>query len=163
MNQIWAPWRLEYVGKNKKNRCVFCKILKENAEKDSKNLIIKRFQHCFAVLNKFPYNNGHMMVVPNRHIAQLDHLTNKETTDLHQATLIILKILKKTLKPHGFNIGINLGKFAGAGIEKHLHTHIVPRWCGDTNFMPIISNTKVIPQSLEMLYNQLIKCLHEKK
>ena len=116
-----------------------------------------RSKHCFVLLNTFPYNNGHLMIVPNRHIASLDLLSTDEMFDINQVLIVMVKILSKILHPHGFNIGMNLGRIAGAGIDKHIHMHIVPRWSGDTNFMPVIANTKVVSQSLNELQSQIKK------
>ena len=157
MDNIWAPWRIKYVTKTKKTSCVFCKIGKQKCDK--KNLVLWRTKYCFAILNLFPYNNGHAMIVPNRHIRSLEKLSDVELLDLSKNLIKLKKLLKKTLKPHGFNIGINLGKNSGAGIEEHLHIHIVPRWQGDTNFMPVTARTKVISQSLKELYEKCQKQL----
>ncbi len=150
MNRLWAPWRIKYVAKIPKKGCVFCKAYKE--KRDRKNFLVLRSLHSFVMLNIFPYNNGHLLIIPNRHIAEPEELKKEEYEDLYKVVIRMLKILKRGLKPHGFNIGINLGLNAGAGIEKHLHIHIVPRWRGDTNFMPVISKTKVVSQGLKDLY-----------
>ncbi|MCM8786980.1 MAG: HIT domain-containing protein [Candidatus Omnitrophica bacterium] len=155
MENIWAPWRINYVTQKKFAKCIFCSSYK--SQNDKKNFVLLRSNECFVMLNIFPYNNGHLMIAPNRHIAEFKELTKAEIIDIHQTSSKILSILEKALKPDGFNIGINIGRAAGAGIVSHLHIHIVPRWVGDTNFMPIISNTKVISQSLVDLYNLLKK------
>ena len=163
MDRIWAPWRMNYikplrkssVSKGRSGECLFCRIVKE--KNDEKNLIIKRNKFSFSVLNKFPYNNGHLLVVAKRHLADITDLNEKEIVDLFNLISESKNILDKALKPQGYNIGINLGKISGAGIEKHLHIHIVPRWLGDTNFMPITASTKVIPQSLDALCKKLKK------
>ncbi|MCM8774362.1 MAG: HIT domain-containing protein [Candidatus Omnitrophica bacterium] len=154
MDRLWAPWRIDYVTKKNKGNCIFCKAYRDNKDKD--NLIFYRSKYCFALLNLFPYNNGHTMIVPNRHVGEPDKLRDEEFLDIIHTKIKVLSILKKVLKPNGFNIGINIGKDAGAGIKNHLHIHIVPRWAGDTNFMPVIFNTKIISQSLEELYKKLI-------
>ena len=157
MNNLWAPWRIRYISQKKGKGCIFCKIFHENLDK--KNFIILRSTYCFAVLNTFPYNNGHVMIVTNRHIKSLEKLKDSEILDISKTLIKIKKVLTKTLKPKGFNIGINLDRVAGAGIEGHLHIHIVPRWIGDTNFMPVLAKTKIISQSLKELYIKLKKDL----
>jgi len=157
LNKIWAPWRINYIRQKKTKGCVFCRILRE--KNDRKNFIVLRSAHCFVVFNTFPYNNGHMMVVCNRHIKSLEELKDSELIDMNKTLIKVKSALKKTLKPDGFNIGVNIGISAGAGIEKHLHIHLVPRWQGDTNFMPVTADTKIISQSLKALYSQLKKRL----
>ncbi|HIE36350.1 MAG TPA: HIT domain-containing protein [Candidatus Omnitrophica bacterium] len=161
MNRIWAPWRIKYITQKKNKGCIFCNAYRN--KKDKENFVIYRSLKCFVLLNIFPYNNGHLMVVLNRHISSLEKLNDEEILDINKTIIKMIKVLKKILKPQGINIGINIGKIAGAGIENHLHFHIVPRWLGDTNFMPVLSNTKVISQSLRELYNQIKKCLREEK
>ncbi|MDD3296656.1 MAG: HIT domain-containing protein [Candidatus Omnitrophica bacterium] len=155
MNKLWAPWRSQYIHRRKNPGCIFCQIFRE--DKDAKNFVLARYRHCFAVLNTFPYNNGHILIVSNRHAGSLEKLKPAEILDMHKLLLTATDSLKKTLKPDGFNIGINIGENAGAGIKDHIHIHIVPRWAGDTNFMPIITDTKIISQSLEELYRLLVK------
>jgi len=152
-----------YIVQNKKEKgCVLCRIYREKRE-DSKNFVVYRSKYCFALLNIYPYNNGHTMIVINRHVKSLEKLEKSEFLDLLETIVKTQNVIKKILKAEGFNIGMNIGKVAGAGIESHLHLHIVPRWHGDTNFMPIIGNTKVIPQSLKEVYKNMRKCLQEKK
>ncbi len=152
---LWAPWRLGYILGEKPAGCVFCHMPKENDDK--KNHILYRGETCYVVLNLFPYNNGHLMVCPFRHTSEYDELTIDELTESAELTKKCVLVLKEAFKPHGFNIGINQGKVAGAGIEEHLHIHIVPRWEGDFNFMPVTSQTKVIPQHLSTTYDTLLK------
>lgn len=152
MDRLWAPWRSKFVRGTKKKRCIFC--LKNNP--DNKRFIVKKSKHSFALLNIYPYNNGHVMVSPYRHAKDLKALEDKELLDLIKLVRDMQCLLDKKLKPHGFNIGINVGEAGGAGYRHHLHIHIVPRWNGDTNFMPVIGNTKVVPQSLEELYKLLV-------
>jgi len=162
LDKLWAPWRIKYVSNPNKDRgCIFCKLFKD--KKDASNLIVLRSRYCFAILNKYPYNNGHMMIVPNHHVKDLEKLSREEVLDLAATTIKTKNIIKDMLHPDGFNIGINIGKVSGAGVKSHLHIHIVPRWNGDTNFMPVINNTKVISQSLKDLYKNLKRCLKEKK
>ena len=156
MDQIWAPWRLKYItkiAKKKSGGCVFCRILKE--KKDKQNLVLCRTKYCYAVMNLYPYNNGHILILPNRHVNDLSKLKKDEREDLMDLLQTIKSILNKTIRPQGYNIGINLGKVAGAGFPGHLHIHIVPRWKGDVNFMPVTAQTKVISQSLKLLHQKL--------
>jgi len=157
LNRIWAPWRIKYITSEKKKVCIFCKAYKE--KKDKKNLVIFRSDYSFVLFNKFPYNNGHILIAPYRHIANFEELNDSEVYDLHKLLVKMICVFKKAIKPQGFNIGVNLGKVSGAGIEDHLHMHLVPRWMGDTNFMPVISDTKIISQSLEDLYIKIKKYL----
>ncbi len=156
MNQIWAPWRKKYVVVKKKfSGCIFCRSLHSPEKKDPKNLLLHRSRHAFLMLNLYPYNNGHLLLMPNRHVPTLEKLKDQERLDLFRLLDRAVHALQKTFHPQGFNIGINLGHFAGAGIPTHLHIHIVPRWKGDTNFMPVITGTKVISDSLRGVYKAL--------
>jgi ATP adenylyltransferase len=155
MQRLWAPWRSKYVKSKKEKGCIFC--LKPKAKKDKENYIVKRGKHAFVILNIYPYNNGHAMIAPYRHVGELDKLKKEELIEIMELTQEMIRRLKKVLKPHAFNCGFNLGDVAGAGYADHLHIHIVPRWQGDTNFIPVIGDTKVIPQSLNDLYDRLIK------
>ena len=165
MDKLWAPWRVKYITRlkdqGKKSRCVFCKISRE--KNDKKNFIFLRTDRCFSVLNIYPYNNGHVLIVPYRHVDDPAKLRKEERDDLFELLLSTKTILEKTMKPGGYNIGINLGRTAGAGFPGHIHIHIVPRWAGDANFMPVTASTKVISQSLETLFDRLYRCVHEKK
>ena len=136
---------------------------KENKRKKGKSLFPFESKFSLVLLNAFPYNNGHLLIAPKKHVSSLEKLKEEELLDLIKTVKKMLTILRRVLKPDGFNIGINIGKEAGAGIDKHLHIHIVPRWRGDVNFMPICSNTKVIPQSLKETAQKLKRCLQEKK
>ena len=155
MNKIWAPWRIRYVQQKKAKGCIFCCAHK--AKDDAKNFIVVRSTHCFVMLNIFPYNNGHLMIISNKHTPSLDKLADEEILDINKTLIRMTSVLKRVLKPEGFNVGINIGKLAGAGIERHVHWHLVPRWLGDTNFMPVVAETKVISQSLLELYTQIKK------
>jgi ATP adenylyltransferase len=148
MDKLWAPWRINYVQAKKKPGCIFC------AHARSAHLVFAT-EHSLCLLNIFPYNNGHVMIAPRRHVADLAELKDNEVLDLFGAVKTVEKLLKQLLRPQGFNIGINLGEAGGAGIPGHLHIHIVPRWKGDTNFMPVLNNTKVISQSLQELLKRL--------
>lgn len=156
MDKLWAPWRIQYIANAKKQKgCLFCRAVKERSDRE--NLLLYRSDYVFCMLNKFPYNNGHLMVSPYRHLGQIDKLNQDEVVDLFAALSKMQALLKETLKPDGFNVGINLGRVAGAGIPHHLHMHVVPRWKEDTNFMPVVFDTKIISQSLDALYGQLHK------
>ncbi|RPJ06466.1 MAG: HIT domain-containing protein, partial [Deltaproteobacteria bacterium] len=140
MESLWAPWRMDYILGEKEKGCFFCRRPAE--ERDEENLILLRGREAFVMMNKFPYNNGHLMIVPNRHCVDMEDLTDGESSELFDLMKISVKVLKSALRPHGFNLGINIGTAGGAG-EAHLHFHIVPRWTGDTNFMPVIGETKI--------------------
>ena len=154
MKRLWAPWRIEYIQKKSKG-CIFCKTSK--SKQDRKNFIVHRSKYCFAILNIYPYTNGHIMVAPYRHVRDIDKLKENELLDLLNVMKLVKKKLDKFLKPTGYNMGMNVGRVGGAGFDKHLHIHIVPRWRGDINFMPIIAETKVISQSLREVYSKLKK------
>lgn len=155
MDKLWAPWRATYINKisKKLNGCVFCRILKQKT--DAKNHVVVRKETCYAVLNIYPYNNGHMLIVPNRHVDDLSKLKKNERDELLDLLEEIKKLLDREMKPGGYNVGINLGRIAGAGFPGHLHIHLVPRWYGDVNFMPVTADTKVISQSLDALHKKL--------
>jgi ATP adenylyltransferase len=152
MDRLWAPWRAKYIRAIKTNKCIFCESVK------TKNgYVIRRTRHSISMLNIFPYNNGHMMIAPLRHIGEISHLKKVEVLDLFETLDYSKGLLNKVLKPDGYNIGINISTISGAGIPGHLHIHLVPRWRGDTNFMPVLFDTKIISQSLDELYKQLRK------
>ena len=148
MDTLHAPWRIEYIlsPKPELKEGLFTRIAQSSD--DEENLVVLRDRTCFALLNKYPYNGGHLMVVPYKEVPDLNGLTDEESADLWKLVRRCVNALTTVMKPDGFNIGINLGKVAGAGIAEHLHIHIVPRWNGDTNFMPVIANTGVVPQAL---------------
>jgi len=146
--------------KNEEPGCIFC--TKPAKDDDRKNFIIHRGEKCFVILNIFPYNNGHAMVVPYYHTADMSTLDDETMLEIMKMTSLTVDAIKSVMRPDGFNIGMNLGRTAGAGIDTHLHVHIVPRWNGDTNFMPVIGCTKVISESLEDTYNKLEKAFREK-
>ena len=155
MESLHAPWRIEYIlaPKPVREESLFTRIAQDN--NDEANYVIARDRTCYALLNTYPYTGGHLMVVPYKQAQDLDGLTDEELTDLLRLTRRCQAALKQVMKPEGFNIGLNLGKVAGAGIVEHLHVHIVPRWLGDTNFMPVLANTPVVPQALRELAGQL--------
>jgi len=145
---------MQYIRNIQKEKgCIFCNALKPKGRQN--RFVVKKAQHAFCILNIYPYNNGHVMIAPNRHVNDLDKLSAAERNDMMALTVTIEKALKKILHPDGFNVGMNIGDVAGAGIKEHIHLHIVPRWKGDTNFMPTLGGTKVISQSLEELYESL--------
>ncbi len=155
MKHLWAPWRIEYIEmpKEEGDNCIFCDKPAQN--RDAENLIVYRGETSFVIFNRYPYNNGHLMVVPFRHTSDLAELSAEEKLELMDLLIASQQALTEIMSPHGFNIGMNLGLVAGAGVKDHLHFHIVPRWNGDTNFMPVLSDTKVISEGLEQTYRKL--------
>ncbi|BCU70561.1 HIT family protein [Stygiolobus caldivivus] len=156
MDVLWAPWRSKYIleaSKKKDDTCIFCEFPKSNNDKG--HLIVFRAKYNFVILNAYPYNPGHIMVVPYRHVSSLELLSEEESSEMFFIIKRSLKVLRKVYSPDGFNIGANIGRVAGAGIDQHVHVHIVPRWNGDANFMPVIGNIKVLPELLEDTYNKL--------
>ncbi len=156
MEYLWAPWRMTYVNIAKANRekgCIFCDKPAQNT--DEANLILYRSSLNFVIMNSFPYNPGHLMVVPYRHLGHIEDLNPQEALDHFATVQKCVRLLTEVLQPAGFNTGMNLGRVAGAGIEDHVHTHIVPRWQGDTNFMPVMGDVRVIPEALAATYQKL--------
>ncbi len=154
MQRLWAPWRETYITKviqNLHKGCVFCKIVKEKKQ----NYIFLRGKLAYAVLNIYPYSNGHCLIIPYRHEGDISKLTQEEILDMMNLLIKTKDLLDRAMKPHGFNVGFNLGRLAGAGIPDHIHMHVVPRWSADHNFMPIVAGTKVISQSLKTIYQLL--------
>ena len=152
-DNLWAPWRSSYITGDKPVGCVFCEKLSE--DKDSDNLILHRGKSVAVIMNLFPYNSGHLLLIPYRHISDLTQLEEYESHEIDHLAKYSVTVIRQVMSPQGFNLGYNLGSAAGAGIESHLHKHIVPRWNGDTNFMPIIGGTKVISQDLYKTYELL--------
>jgi len=150
METMWAPWRIEYILKGKEDRCIFCAALS-----DQDDLTLFKGRVTMVTMNKFPYINGHLLVAPVRHISNLHQLDRSEMGDLLATVEQSVAILKTVMKPDGFNVGLNLGKVAGAGIEQHLHFHIVPRWLGDTNALTVFGEVRVIPEHIRATYNNL--------
>lgn len=149
MDQLWTPWRMHYILKEKQQPgCVFCAKAATPAE-DRENLVVARTTRAMLLLNIYPYSNGHLMAVPYAHVSRLTDLDDEEALDLMQLTRLAEEALQAAMAPQGFNVGINIGKVSGAGLADHLHIHIVPRWAGDTNFMTVIGNTRTIPEMLE--------------
>lgn len=164
MKRLFCPWRIKYVTSEKPKECIFCAKIKEN--KDEENLILLRGKYNFVILNLYPYNNGHLMIVPYEHTNDITKLNLEILSEMMYFTQITVETLKEVMNPHGFNIGFNIGEVAGAGIAEHLHLHIVPRWSGDTNFMFVLGETKVIPEDLHATYKKLrpvIMRIYEKK
>lgn len=155
MKRIWSPWRIEYIRGEKPDGCILCDKPRENA--DAENLILYRGEHCYIMMNRYPYNNGHLMVVPYDHIEMPTGLSPGAQMEMMSQMNMCLQTLREAMQPDGFNVGMNLGASAGAGIRDHLHVHIVPRWTGDTSFMPVVGETRVIVEALEACYESL-KC-----
>ena len=153
MKRIWAPWRMEYINQDKTDECIFCTLPK--TDDDEKTFILFQGKSCFVIMNIFPYNNGHLMVSPYRHLACITELDEGESREMTLLVQKCVEILRAAISPDGFNIGFNLGKCAGAGYDEHIHNHIVPRWGGDTNFMPVLAETKVHPEHLKDTFKKL--------
>jgi ATP adenylyltransferase len=162
MNRLWAPWRMKYIaeiGNKKEEGCIFC--TKPDVSDDKNNLIVLRGEKCFIILNAFPYTNGHLLIVPYVHTSELDALDEPTAAELWKFVVLGKKALTKAYKPDGFNIGMNIGRSGGAGIEQHLHLHIVPRWNGDVNFMSVMTDSRVISQGLGDTYDLLLPIFKE--
>ena len=153
MKRLWSPWRLEYILTEKGERCIFCEKIADNG--DQANYILHRGEKCYVMLNRYPYNNGHLMIIPYQHVPSLEQLEEDVLAEMMLMVNRSLQTLRRAMQPDGFNVGINIGKAAGAGIEEHVHIHVVPRWKADTNFMPIFSNTRGIPELLDETYRKL--------
>ena len=166
MEKLWSPWRSQYIetfnSKKEKEGCVFCKAVDESIE-DNKCHKVYDGKTCFAMLNLYPYNSGHLLVIPHKHYSKLSELSQNEIIEMMDVVQLAIKALESVMNPQGFNFGANLGKAAGAGIEDHLHFHIVPRWNGDTNFMPALGEVKIISQDIlktkELLINAFKKII----
>jgi len=157
MKYLFAPWRMEYIGGQKDEGCFLCNFPRKN--KDEENLILLRGKNSFIIMNRFPYNPGHVMIAPYKHVDSIDKLDKDEIYEITDLCNLSVKAIKECMTPDGFNIGMNLGKTAGAGVADHIHLHIVPRWEGDINFMPVLADTKVIPEALEKTYKKLKKVI----
>ena len=157
MRILWAPWRMAYIkDAGKSSECIFCRAVRGS---DEDNWVVYRSQYSVAMLNIYPYNTAHVMIAPKRHIPRLELLTSEEVLDIHETLTLMIKAIEKEYSPQGYNVGINIGRIAGAGIEEHLHIHVVPRWSGDTNFMPVLAGVKVIPEDLKKTYERLRNCI----
>ncbi len=152
MDRIWAPWRVEYI-RHPGPGCFLCVAARSTDPESS--LVVEKGAGAFVIMNRFPYNNGHVMIAPYRHICGLEHLNDDEVSEIHRLQVRIIAALNRAFKPQGFNIGINQGSIAGAGVADHIHIHVVPRWSGDTNFMPVLSDTKVVSEALLSTYRQI--------
>jgi ATP adenylyltransferase len=155
--RIWAPWRLEYVkgaAKDDEGACIFC--IKSAEDEDRENLVLHRGEHCFVIMNLFPYTNGHVMVAPYEHVSKLQDLGAETTAEMMSLGRRAMEVIDDIYAPHGYNVGFNQGRVAGAGVEHHIHMHVVPRWGGDTNFMPVLGDTRVMNQSLADSYDALL-------
>ncbi len=155
MDRLWAPWRMEYIlnEMDQKDGCIFCDFPAKN--EDKKYLIVYRSEKCYVIMNKYPYNNGHVLIVPYHHTGDLFELNDEILLDMQKTIRKTVQVMRKILHPHALNIGLNMGRIAGAGIDEHIHYHVVPRWDGDTNFMPVISGTKVVSESVQVTRQKL--------
>lgn len=159
MEILWAPWRMAYIApKTEQKGCIFC--TQPAAQRDEEYHILYRGERCFIMLNLYPYNNGHLMIAPYQHVETLEKLDIATLAELMSQAQLALKALRLVMTPDGFNMGINEGKVAGAGFEEHMHLHIVPRWNGDTNFMPVVADVKVMPEHLDAVYEKLKQAIH---
>jgi ATP adenylyltransferase len=154
---LWAPWRVAYVLGPRAEGCFLCEASAAGDDRD--RLVLHRSRHVFILLNSFPYNSGHLMIAPHRHVPRPEDLDAEERLDLMDTLTLALRLLEAALHPEGFNVGLNLGRAAGAGVEEHLHVHVVPRWRGDTNFMPVLAEVKVLPEHLAATYERLREAL----
>ncbi len=159
MKQLWAPWRLDYIQGPEDDGCIFC--VDEESADDQKRLIVVRGEHSYVIMNRYPYSNGHLMVSPYRHLSDTAELERHEVLEIHQLMVRSQSVLRDICASQGFNVGWNIGPAAGAGIADHIHMHIVPRWVGDSNFMPILADLRVIPQHIETTYSLLAKAFLE--
>jgi len=153
MENLWTPWRYKYIVSDKSGGCIFCEALQNAAS--SKSLVVHRGKYNLVMLNRYPYSNGHIMIAPNEHIASPELSGSNTLVEMFMLMQNCLEALRESYKPNGFNIGMNLGRTAGAGIDDHYHLHIVPRWEGDTNFMTVLNDVRLIPQDLNDAYDQL--------
>jgi len=156
---LWAPWRMAYIGGPRSEGCLLCELPRDNRDRES--LILHRGPRTYVVMNRYPYNNGHLMIVPYRHCADLGEISSEDSLELMHESQRATRLLHRLFGAEGFNVGMNLGKAAGAGIAEHVHVHVVPRWVGDTNFMPVLADTKVMPDYLEATYEKLAPFFHE--
>jgi ATP adenylyltransferase len=154
---LWAPWRIEYILAPKTGECIFCEAVE--GDETQARWVLERGAHCFTMLNSYPYAPGHVLIAPNRHLAELEDLTSEEMLELMSLARRAVAAQRAAMSPDGFNAGLNLGRVAGAGIADHLHLHVVPRWEGDTSFMPVLDDTRVIPQALDASKDALVDAL----
>ena len=158
LTRLWAPWRSAFLSQRGRRRCIFCAAKRRGNDRALQ--VVARGRLAFALLNRYPYNNGHVMIAPYRHVGRLEALKPEEWLDTLRLSQQLMTRLKSAIRPDGFNVGMNLGRVSGAGFPGHLHLHVVPRWNGDTNFMPILGGTKVVSQSLDELYRLLTVSRH---
>lgn len=161
MERLWAPWRMEFILNEKPPGCIFCIGGKRNDIGEKERLVLFRGEQTFVMMNRYPYSNGHLLVSPNRHVANIQELSAEEMLELFRNVSLCCEVMTRIMSPQGFNIGINLGKAAGAGVDDHLHIHIVPRWVGDVNFMTVIADTRVMPENLSATYDKLLPAFRE--
>jgi len=165
MKRLFSPWRSSYIASFRNDTadtaCLFCSVAA--SRQDARNLIVQRRDTCFVIMNLYPYNNGHCMVVPYRHTPFMKELTRSENAEIMATISDVMEALDQTMGPHGYNVGANLGRVAGAGIDQHIHFHIVPRWSGDTNFMPTLADVKLVSEDLKVSYRKLRRVLGKKK
>ncbi|MEJ2477979.1 MAG: HIT domain-containing protein [Desulfuromonadales bacterium] len=154
MERLWAPWRLEYIQAPDHDGCIFC--LEQSRTRDAEKLVLTRGESCVVMMNRYPYTNGHLLLAPCRHLGDPAQLTNNEVLELHHWLVDSQTVLRQTFAAEAFNVGWNFGAAAGAGIAAHIHMHVVPRWAGDHNFMPVLADIRVIPEHLERTYEQLV-------
>jgi ATP adenylyltransferase len=156
MQHLHAPWRMEYIGGPEPTGCLFCRVREASPDQDAANLVVHRDADALVMLNRFPYNSGHLLVAPRAHVGDLVELDDDATLALMRLVRRSLRVLERTLTPHGSNVGVNIGRAAGAGIADHVHVHIVPRWNGDTNFMPVVGEVKVVNEHLTRTREKLV-------
>ena len=165
-NPLYAPWRMDYIrsiDKPEASACFLCDAAKAETEEERRSrLVLWRTDHSVALINRFPYTNGHLLIAPKAHKAEMEDLTEDELFDLEVQTVAAIRLLRRAISPQGFNVGINLGRCAGAGVPGHLHQHVVPRWAGDTNFMTVVADVRVVPQAMEQLYGELLSVLNSR-
>jgi ATP adenylyltransferase len=152
---LWAPWRMEFIRAERPDGCIFCDFPAQDVTRDRENLIVHRSSRSFTILNRFPYNAGHLMVIPRAHVADFARLEREELADLHDELRRAIEVLKRVAQPEGLNVGMNLGKVAGAGIVDHMHYHVVPRWAGDNNFMPVLADVRVVVEHLDATWERV--------
>lgn len=156
MDRLWAPWRIKYIETGNIEGCIFCVKPQESKEKDSANFIIDRGKHAFVLLNLYPYIGGHTMIAPYKHTGSIEDLSEDEAVEMFALVKKTVEALRLTFEPDGFNVGMNIGEAAGAGFGDHVHIHVVPRWAQDTNFMPVLTDTRVISEAMDETYERLV-------
>lgn len=155
MERLWAPWRMEFIRETDREGCFLCEALSADPAGDRENLLLRRGGLAFVMMNRYPYNTGHLLIAPCRHEGSFSRVTPEELSEIMRLAQRALRVVERSMRAEGFNIGLNLGRSSGAGLLDHLHLHVVPRWGGDTNFMPVLADTHVMPQALLELYDEL--------